>query len=341
MSVFLSSLKRSGHLNRLHLTICNVGSRKLGSLDDYASKEWGIFAPRLTIYGFDADADACDKANADLEARQVNWTEKHIPLALGNNVGESTLYVTQHPMCSSLYPPNEPYLARFAGLSEVVNLDFTIGIETTTLDTFCQEEGIHEIDFLQLDIQGAELQALQGASWILERSILAIQVEVEFSHLYINQPLFADVDIYLRNQGFTLFDLAKSYRIRAESPIQSTARLGQLLWGEAFYFRDLIREELNIHLKTPEQILKLACIADIMNFPDYTLELLKYLTLHYGNDPSYNFADNIIEGLAQFPELLQQGLASLPVVAKIQDYISSDNLNLLERREASQLKKRD
>ncbi len=341
MSVFLSSLKRSGHLDQLHLTICNVGSRKLGSLDDYASKEWGIFAPRLTIYGFDADADACDKANADLKARQVNWTEKHIPLALANNVGESTLYVTQHPMCSSLYPPNEPYLARFAGLSEVVNLDFTIGIETTTLDAFCQEEGIHEIDFLQLDIQGAELQALQGASWILERSILAIQVEVEFSHLYINQPLFADVDTHLRNQGFTLFDLAKSYRIRAESPIQSTARLGQLLWGEAFYFRDLIREELNIQLKTPEQILKLACIADIMNFPDYTLELLKYLTLHYGNDPSYNFADNIIEGLAQFPELLQQGLASLPVVAKIQDYISSDNLDLLERREASQLKKRD
>ncbi|MEQ9554051.1 MAG: hypothetical protein RIM23_31075 [Coleofasciculus sp. G3-WIS-01] len=86
MSVFLSSLKKSGHLDQIHLTLCNIGSRKVGVNDDYASQEWGIFAPHLTIYGFNADADACDAANADLEARQVNWTEKHIPLALGNSV---------------------------------------------------------------------------------------------------------------------------------------------------------------------------------------------------------------------------------------------------------------
>lgn len=322
MSVFLSSLKQSGHLERIHLTICNVGSRKLGSHDDYASQGWGIFAPRLTIYGFDADADACDEANAELEARQVNWTEKHISLALGKSVGESTLYVTKHPMCSSLYLPNEPYLARFAGLPELVSLDFTMEIETTTLDAFCVSEEIKEIDFLQVDVQGADLQVLEGASGILKRSILAVQVEVEFSHLYTNQPLFADVDTYLRKQDFTLFDLANAYRLRARSPIQSTVRPGQLLWADAFYFRDLIREDISTQLKTPEQIFKLACIADIMDFPDYALELLEYLTLQYGTDANYNFANNIIESLAQFPDLVQQGLDSLPIVAKIREYVS-------------------
>ncbi|MEP0751943.1 FkbM family methyltransferase [Trichocoleus sp. Lan] len=330
MSVFLSSLKKSGHLDQLHLTICNVGSRKLGSNDDYTSLGWDIFAPRLTIYGFDADVDACDEANADLEARQINWTEKHIPLALGNSVGESTLYVTKHPMCSSLYPPNEPYLARFGGLPELVNLDFTLEIEATTLDAFCQAEGINEIDFLQVDVQGADLQVLEGASEILKRSNLAVQVEVEFSHLYDKQPLFADVDTYLRTKGFTLFDLATSYRTRARSPIRSTVRSGQLLWADAFYFRDLIREDITTPLKTPEQVLKLACIADIMNFPDYALELLEHLTLQYGNDKKYNFADNIVESLAQFPALVQQGLASLPIVASIQDYIRSYDLDSLQ-----------
>ncbi|NET60226.1 MAG: FkbM family methyltransferase [Symploca sp. SIO2E6] len=327
MSVFLSSLKKSGHLDRIHLTLCNVGSRKLGIQDDYASQGWGIFAPRLTIYGFDADADACEIANAELEARQINWTEKHIPLALGRAVGESTLYVTQNPMCSSLYPPNEPYLARFAGLPELVNLDFTVELDITTLDSFCQEEGIDEIDFLQIDVQGADLQVLEGASEILERSILAVQIEVEFSHLYVNQPLFADIDTYLRNQGFTLFDLANSYRLRARSPLQSRVRSGQLLWADAFYFRDLIREDISISLKTPEEILKLACMADIMNFPDYGLELLEYLTINYGTDANYNFADNILESLAQFPELVRQGLDSLAIVANIRDYLRSYNLD--------------
>lgn len=327
MSFFLKSLKKSGHLDRIHMTVCNVGSRKLESKDDYATQGWGIFAPRLTIYGFDADADACDAANADIESRQVNWTEKHIPLALGGSVGESTLYVTKDPMCSSLYRPNEPYIARFNNLPEVANLDFTVGIETTTLDSFCQTEGIDEIDFLQVDVQGADLQVLEGASQILG-SILGIQIEVAFSELYVNQPLFADVDTYMRKQGFTFFNLKVGCRVRSRSPIFSSELLGQVLWGDAYYFRDLIREDIITPLKTPDKILKLACIADIMDFPDYTLELLEYLTLEYGNDPNYNFANNIIESLSQFPELVQRGLGSLPVVAKIRDYVTGYELDL-------------
>jgi FkbM family methyltransferase len=323
MSVFLPILKKNGLLDRIHMTVCNVGSRKLGNQDDYASQGWQIFAPNLSIYGFDADADACDEANAELDARQINWKEIHIPLALGKAIEERTLYVTKAPMCSSLYPPNEPYLARFAGLPELVNLDFSFEVDTTTLDNFCQEEKINEIDFLQIDVQGADLDVLEGARNILSSGTLAIQIEVEFSHLYTNQPLFADVDTFLRNHDFTLFDLTQSYRLKARSPIRSSARSGQLLWGDAYYFRDLIREDMNDKLKSPERILKLACIADIMNFPDYALEILEYLTLQYGEDPNYNFADSIIESLAQFPDLVNQGLKSLPVVAKLQNYASN------------------
>ncbi|MGL4623001.1 MAG: FkbM family methyltransferase [Chroococcidiopsis sp.] len=327
MTFFMESLKKSGHLEQINMTVCNVGCRKLTSQDDYGSQGWNIFAPRLTIYGFDADADACEAANADIEARQVNWTEKHIPLALAKSVGESTLYVTQHPMCSSLYPPNEPYLKRFAQLPELVKLDFTVELETATLDDFCQTEGIDQIDFLQIDVQGAELLVLEGATEILNRSILAVQVEVSFSNLYLNQPLFADVDVYLRNQGFTLFDLTGATRVRSYSPISSTVRSGQLLWGDAFYFRDLIGEDINQNMTTPDNILKLACIADIMNFPDYALELLEYLTLQHGHNPKYNFANNIIESLAQFPELAKHGLGSLPIVARIRDYITDCDLD--------------
>ena len=332
MSFFVSSLKKSGHLDAIHMTICNVGSRKLAREDDYGSGEWGIFAPNLTIYGFDADADACDQANADIEARQVNWTEKHIPLALGSAAREATLYVTKNPMCSSLYPPSESYVQRFHQLIEVMELDFTVEIETTTLDIFCTDEKLEKIDFLQVDVQGADLQVLEGAARMLERSILAITTEVEFCELYINQPLFSDIDTYLRKQGFTLFNMSYGSRDRRCSPITSKNRYGQLLWGDAIYLRDLIKEDASIHLKTPDEILKLACIADILDFPDYALELLQYLTLKYGNEPKYNCANNIIESLAQVPELVQKGLGSLPVVAKVRDYASGYAVDLLETK---------
>jgi FkbM family methyltransferase len=324
MSVFVPILKKNGLLERIHMTVCNVGSRKLDLNDDYATQGWGIFAPNLSIYGFDADADACDVANADLEERQVNWTEKHIPIALGKAAEERTLYVTRHPMCSSLYPPNEPYLARMAGLPELVNLDFSFEVDTITLDQFCQEEQVNEIDFLQIDVQGADLDVLTGAINILNRGTTAIQIEVEFSQLYIGQPLFADVDSFLRQNDFTLFDVSKSYGLRARSPIRSTVRGGQLLWGDAFYFRDLMRDDMSEQFKSPDKLLKLACIADILNFPDYALEVLEYLTLQYGSNLDYNFADSILESLASFPDLVESGLSSLPIVQNIRQFATKE-----------------
>ncbi|WP_414572787.1 FkbM family methyltransferase [Nostoc sp. CCY 9925] len=322
MSIFVKSLKEQGLLDQIHITVCNVGSRKLSSEDDYGAGAWNLFAPNLTIYGFDADADACEAAEAELELKQINWTEKHIPLALGKSVGEATLYVTKHPMCSSLYPPNEAYTARFTNLPELCNLDFTIEIETTTLDSFCNTEEINTIDFLQIDVQGADLQVLEGASEILKRGVLGVQVEVEFSHIYVNQPLFADVDVFLRGHGFTLFDLETAYRHRARSPIASTQRPGQLLWGNAYYLQDPIRENANLQIKEPAKILKLACIADVLGFPDYALELLEYLTVEYGVNAEYNFAHTIIESLSNFPELVKLGLDSLAVVANIRPFLN-------------------
>lgn len=328
MVVFLPSLKKRGHLNRLQITIAVVGSRKLATQDDYGVQGWDIFAPHLTIYGFDADPDACNQMNAEIQSRQVNWDEKHIPLALSNSVGQAKLYLTKFPGCSSLYPPNELYMERFAGYKELIALQSTVEIDTTTLDEFCLSEDIHEIDFIQLDVQGGELAVLEGAANILSSSVLAIVTEVEFTPVYVDQPLFSDIDRYLREQEFTLLDLVVTTGRgrRVSSPVVSQPHTGSLIWADAYYFRDLIREDLKTKLKTPERIFKLACLADVLNFTDYALELLEYLTLRYGNDPNYNFADSIIEGLAQVPELVESGLESLPVVKKIRDYIREYDL---------------
>lgn len=338
--LFLPILKKTGHLDRVHITVGIVGSRKIGDLDDYASQGWEIFAPNLTIYGFDADAEACNEANADLEARQVNWTEKHIPLALSNTEGKATLYVTKYPGCSSLYPPSEEYIKRFSGNSELIELKSTVDLSTTTLEKFCKAEDIKEIDFLHLDVQGAELKVLQGAGGILNHSVLGLVTEVEFTELYADQPLFSDVDIYLRNQGLTLFDFGHMQRdMRREVPVISNSHPGALIWSDAFYFRDLMRSNVDPSLKTPEKLLKLACLADVMKFPDYALEILEYLTLNYGTDPNYNFANNIIESLGQIPELVEQGLESLPIVARLRDWVSGGEYLKLESVKAPAISK--
>ncbi|MBD2094593.1 FkbM family methyltransferase [Trichocoleus sp. FACHB-591] len=330
MSYFLSNLRRRGHLNQISVTVGIIGSRKLSNFKDQidAEQEWSIFSPNLTIYGFDADRVACEQMNSAIAAQRVNWNEKHFPVALWNSTKESEIYITRDPGCISLHPPSEEYRKRFTSGVKAMELMSTEMIETVTLDSFCKAEEINAIDVLQIDVQGGEFQVLEGATEIIERSTLAIIAEVEFMELYLGQPLFGDVDSCLRRQGFTLFDLANIQRDqRRNIPIASGHHPGPLSWADSFYFRDLISDRPNTSLKTPNTILKLACIADAMNFPDYALEVLEYLTVNYGSDKQYNFAEVIIESLSQIPQLLalpeivEKGFESLPIISKMHNYL--------------------
>lgn len=317
MTIFLQTLKAQHFLDNIHITIAQIGSRKISGADDYSSQSWGIFAPNLTIYGFEADADECKRMNQNLKERNIRHQEKHIPIALSNTQGKSQLYVTKEKMCSSLYEPNHSYVSRFRNfLPEFLTLDYVSEIETTTLDSFCASELIDTIDFLQVDVQGAELNIFQGAQQIIKNSTLAIQTEVEFAPIYKNQPLFADVDNHLRQQGFFLQGFKglhciskKSFPVEIKSAIPQYLS-GQLLWSDAFYFQDLIGQSSSV---SPEKLLKQACIADILYFPDYALELLEYLTVNYGSNPQYNFTEVINIGLSILRGNTSNNMAELTI----------------------------
>lgn len=327
MTIFLQTLKAQHFLDNIHVTIAQIGSRKISGADDYSSQSWGIFAPNLTIYGFEADADECKRMNQNLKERNISHQEKHIPIALSNTQGKSQLYVTKEKACSSLYEPNGNYASRFrSSLPEFLTLDYISEIETTTLDSFCASELIDTIDFLQVDVQGAELNIFQGAQQIIKNSTLAIQTEVEFAPIYKNQPLFADVNSHLRQQGFFLQELKELVWMSKKSfpglgynktslPPELKAGVpqhfsGQLLWGDAFYFQDLIGQSSPV---SPEKLLKQACIADILYFPDYALELLEYLTVNYGSNPQYNFTEVINIGLSILRGNTSNNIAELTI----------------------------
>jgi FkbM family methyltransferase len=322
MAFFLNELKQNGYLDDLHITIANIGSRKISQDDEYGQKSWNLFAPNLTILGFDADPQACDEANAAFELSSANWNEFHIPLAIGSQNGKAILNVTRSPMCSSLLLPNDLLLKRFLGLPELVSLDHKEEIDLVTLDSFCESEEIQEIDFLQIDVQGAALQVLQGAETLLSKSVFAVQVEVEFSPLYKDEALFAEVDRYMRSQGFVLFDMCLPHR-GLRSPLRSQQRPGQILWTDLVYLRDPLLEDSPAWCKTPEMIFKLACIADTLDFTDYALELLEYLVLNYADDnPAFNLSTIIVRSIAQVPELIVEGLEDFPTIRNIKKYIT-------------------
>ena len=96
-------------------------------------------------------------------------------------------------------------------------------IITKTLKTFYKNHNLNydDYNFMNLDIQGAELLALQGAEDILTH-IDYIYVEVNTKELYENCALLNEIDSYLNKYNFT------------RNLIYMTVHD----WGDAFYIRN-------------------------------------------------------------------------------------------------------
>tara|TARA_B100001057_G_scaffold417676_1_gene436541 strand:+ start:372 stop:749 length:378 start_codon:yes stop_codon:yes gene_type:complete len=72
----------------------------------------------------------------------------------------------------------------YEGLSQVERVD----CEFTTLDDFCDENSVEFIDFLKIDVQGAEFRVLKGAHRALsEKRIGVVQLEVILGDTYKGQ----------------------------------------------------------------------------------------------------------------------------------------------------------
>jgi len=88
-----------------------------------------------------------------------------------------------------------------------------------------------------VDTQGTELDILQGATASI-KSTTVVEVEVEFAPLYQGQPLFADVDSFLRSQGFYLHDLGNVLHVKPRSYPSTGGPKGRIISADALYFRD-------------------------------------------------------------------------------------------------------
>jgi hypothetical protein len=115
----------------------------------------------------------------------------------------------------------------------------TSSIQTRRLDDLPEAAGA---DFLKLDVQGAELDVLNGAEKILTEAVV-VHTEVEFVPIYKGQPLFAEVDQRLRKSGF-LFHKFIGFAGRTFQPMivnqDKNYRLSQMLWSEAVYVKDFM-----------------------------------------------------------------------------------------------------
>jgi FkbM family methyltransferase len=230
--------------------------------------------PRSRISAFELDPVLCEKLNG-----QARSGLRYYAYPIGRTEESRTLYETVSPVCASLYEPDERFADVYNDL-DVMRLKSTTTVRTTSLDTFVRENGLGNIDFIKMDVQGAELDVLQGGTTTLS-SVLAIVSEVEFVPLYKEQPLYGDIDAYLRERDFMLRKfLTFSGRVMKSLAIDGNPNFpSQLMWADALFTCDLT----DPRGLSGEQLLKLAVLLDLYNTGDGALYLLRQHDRSHGS----------------------------------------------------------
>ncbi len=192
------------------------------------------------VIGFEPNQEALAQLNA-----QKGPNETYLPNAVYDG-SEQELKVCEIPGMTSLLEPNAELLNYFHGFPEWGKVQKRVSIQTVRLDDIKE---IKNIDYLKIDIQGGELEVFRNGVDRL-RDCLVIQTEVEFLPMYEGQPLFSEVELFLRGLGFTFHRFAP-LTTRAVQPMTVNndiyEGISQVFWADAIFIKDFTKfDELGL-----------------------------------------------------------------------------------------------
>jgi FkbM family methyltransferase len=149
-----------------------------------------IFAQLVETIGDTPGHEACQALISDTDGRLTSF------------------HITDNTLSSSMFP-----LGKHRVVFPTIHETGTLEIRTLTLDTLVRRYYRNPAyDLLVIDVQGAELHVLRGASLLLGNHINYVWAEVSEEALYEGGCTFDEVTAFLSRQGFALRHLAMNYR---------------------------------------------------------------------------------------------------------------------------------
>lgn len=182
----------------------------IGACEAEDSIRYSRLFPHASIYAFEPLPSNIQIAKKNLQTYGLNHIEL-LEKAISDKNGTARLFVSEgRPVgagnanwdwgnkSSSLLEPE-----RHTEFADFIKFERTIDVDTITLDDFCTQARIRAIDFIHLDVQGAEMMVLKGAANTIG-TVKAIWLEVSTIDLYKEQPLADALEKFMKEQGFIL-----------------------------------------------------------------------------------------------------------------------------------------
>lgn len=121
------------------------------------------------------------------------------PIGLFSCTGKQIFYYSQNCGGASSFLPE-------GSVRETNYNDVQMTLPCMTLDDWATSEGVDHIDFMWLDMEGAEYHMLSASSKILDTTKV-ILTELSFRNFREGQTLYNTIKPFLESHGFTLYKI--------------------------------------------------------------------------------------------------------------------------------------
>ncbi len=199
-----SNYQHTGELNILHqiknsaaIHTCfdigaNDGSYSIMLINVFTGAKVFAFEPVASIYDT-AVSKIKDHAGITL-----------INKAVSNYAGTMELYTDSSSNNNQISSSFADGLKDFYQVNDLQKLS----VDVVTIDSFCQDNNISRIDFLKVDVEGAELSVLQGCAHLLSTNGIGF-IQFEFNDFNISSRTFVK-DFYDLLRNFRFYRVTKN-----------------------------------------------------------------------------------------------------------------------------------
>lgn len=265
---FLSvNIEFSNELLKSPIGLIDIGARGgVSSIFKPASKLFNVL-------GFEPDPAEVMKIKNDL-GEKSSWADILLEsIAVSDKSGIEEIYLLKHQVNSSMYPVNENIFRRYK--LDGFQLEKKIKINVDTIDNLVFSERMANKNYgeiLKIDTQGAELKILQGAERTLEERTTCILCEAAFFTPYENVTLFSELEIFLRNKGFTFYAFL-DFQQRSTKRMDKFEKIGRerFMQADALFFKD----PLHTNKKFNGRYQSLIVAALLFGYYDFALEIVE------------------------------------------------------------------
>lgn len=268
-----SSFGKQGMFAQDPVVVVEVGYRP--DIED----RWGVFGKDVerNVFGL------CEKETDYLTVSQPKHgrVERFIPLTLSDREETVAVYAVKDPHYGvAAAPIDATFASRFKEGTPYLDVEERT-MKAVSLDSLVAAGQISKPSFIKIDMEGAELKILKGASQALGDTVLGVSVEMCLQPLRKGAPSFDEVKTYLAERGFSMFDMKVEYWTRGiiahhDGP-QAWPGRGQAVRCRATFLRDMMPElEVSRSLTALHRlkVAKLAALAEVLGFADYSVEIL-------------------------------------------------------------------